>query len=49
MKSTKVPFWAMAFATLLSSLMLTACNTVEGVGRDVEEVGDAIEDAADND
>lgn len=26
---------------------LAACNTVEGVGRDVESVGDGIEDAAD--
>lgn len=26
---------------------LTACNTVEGVGKDVEATGEAIEDAAD--
>jgi predicted small secreted protein len=26
---------------------LSACNTVEGVGRDVESVGDSIEDSAD--
>jgi predicted small secreted protein len=26
---------------------LTACNTTEGVGEDIEEAGDAIEDAAD--
>ncbi|MEQ8734943.1 MAG: entericidin A/B family lipoprotein [Rhodospirillaceae bacterium] len=26
---------------------LSGCNTVEGVGRDVESVGDGIEDAAD--
>jgi predicted small secreted protein len=35
--------------TTLSSaglMMLTACNTVEGVGRDVERLGDAIEDEA---
>jgi predicted small secreted protein len=37
-----------AFATLsLAGLMLsTGCNTVEGVGRDVERLGDAIEDEA---
>lgn len=28
--------------------LLAACNTVEGAGRDVEAVGDAIEDAADD-
>lgn len=27
---------------------LAACNTVEGVGKDVESAGDAIEDAADD-
>ena len=30
-----------------SALALTACNTVQGFGRDVEATGDAIEDAAD--
>lgn len=33
---------------LLMSL-LSACHTVEGVGRDIEATGDAIEDAADHD
>jgi entericidin B len=33
--------------TLAFSLSLTACNTVEGVGKDVEAAGDAIEDSAD--
>jgi predicted small secreted protein len=28
--------------------MLTACNTVEGVGRDVERAGDAIQNQADD-
>jgi predicted small secreted protein len=28
---------------------VVGCNTVEGVGRDVEDLGDAIEDAADDD
>ena len=28
--------------------MLSACNTVEGVGRDVERAGDAIQDQADD-
>lgn len=29
------------------ALMVTACNTVEGVGEDVVVAGDAIEDAGD--
>lgn len=29
------------------TLFLSACNTVEGVGRDIERAGDAIEDQAD--
>ena len=28
--------------------MLSACNTVEGVGRDLERAGDAIQDEADD-
>jgi entericidin B len=28
--------------------LLSACNTVEGVGRDVERAGDAIQDQADD-
>jgi predicted small secreted protein len=28
--------------------MLCACNTVEGVGRDLERAGDAIQDEADD-
>jgi entericidin B len=34
----------LAFAFCFS---LTACNTVEGVGKDMEAAGDAIEDSAD--
>lgn len=32
---------------LSGSLMLAACNTVEGAGRDVQSAGQAVEDAAD--
>ncbi len=32
---------------LSTSLILAACNTVEGAGRDVQSVGQAVEDAAD--
>ncbi|MDX3908688.1 MAG: entericidin A/B family lipoprotein [Sphingobium sp.] len=35
-------------AMLLSSaLVLSACNTVEGAGRDVQSAGQAVENAAD--
>ncbi len=30
-------------------LSLTACNTVEGAGKDIEGLGDAVQDAADGD
>ncbi|MFK7759077.1 MAG: entericidin A/B family lipoprotein [Phycisphaerales bacterium] len=29
-------------------LTLAACNTVSGVGRDIESAGDALADTADN-
>ena len=31
----------------LASLSLGACNTVEGIGQDLEEAGRSISDAAD--
>ena len=34
-------------AALFALLVLTACNTVQGIGRDVKSAGDAIEDAGD--
>lgn len=36
---------AVVFGSMLT--VMTACNTMEGAGRDVENAGDAIEDAAD--
>ena len=42
---------ASIFVPLLSAAgltMLCACNTVEGVGRDLERAGDAIQDEADD-
>jgi predicted small secreted protein len=33
--------------TLGAALVLSACNTIAGVGRDIESAGDTIEDAAD--
>lgn len=32
----------------LSAFALTACNTTEGVGEDIEAAGDAIDDAAED-
>jgi predicted small secreted protein len=32
--------------TLLAVLVLTGCETMQGVGRDLEKAGQAIEDAA---
>lgn len=33
-------------ATLFFTLLLTACSTVEGVGKDIKQVGSAIEKEA---
>jgi predicted small secreted protein len=37
----------LAIFALSTSLALAACNTVEGVGEDVQSAGEAVEDAAD--
>jgi len=34
------------FLALIAMLVLTGCNTVQGVGRDIEAGGKAIEKAA---
>lgn len=36
----------MALAVLLSALTLSACNTIEGAGKDIERAGEKIQDAA---
>jgi len=36
-----------AILALTGSIALAACNTVEGAGRDVESVGETVQDAAD--
>lgn len=36
----------LAGLVLAATLSLAACNTVEGIGQDVESTGEAIEDAA---
>jgi entericidin B len=35
-----------ALALCAAAFTLTACNTTKGVGRDIEAVGDGIEEAA---
>jgi len=36
-----------ACCTVAAALLFAGCNTVEGVGQDVEAAGEGIEDAAD--
>jgi predicted small secreted protein len=43
-----VPLLISAAGVTMLSSMLSACNTVEGVGRDLERAGDAIQDEADD-
>lgn len=40
--------WSLLGSLLLSCFAIAGCNTVEGVGRDIENLGDAIEDEADD-
>lgn len=41
---------ALILLMLFSMGILTACNTVEGAGKDVEKAGESVQDAAkDND
>ena len=40
---------ALGIASLgLSGIAMTGCNTTEGVGEDIEAVGDAIDDTAED-
>lgn len=34
------------FVCLLSIVLLNACNTIEGVGKDVKKAGSVVEEAA---
>ncbi len=38
--------WISALLVLVSLLSLSACNTVHGIGKDIERGGQAIEKAA---
>ncbi|MFA5677496.1 MAG: entericidin A/B family lipoprotein [Pseudomonas sp.] len=46
--STFRPFSVFAFfATIvLSAFLLSACNTVEGAGKDIERAGEKVQDAS---
>jgi predicted small secreted protein len=45
MKNILLPLLAMLFLTATASA-LTGCNTVEGVGKDIQQGGEAIKDKA---
>lgn len=37
---------ALSFALLMTAGALAGCNTIEGAGEDVEQGGEAVQDAA---
>ncbi len=39
--------WMKLALALCVAMTLSACNTIKGVGRDIESAGEAIEDAVD--
>lgn len=39
--------WLVLICGMLFAAALTACNTTKGVGEDIEEAGEGIQDAAD--
>jgi predicted small secreted protein len=39
---------ALLLLAMFSAGFLAACNTVEGAGKDVQKVGEKVEDAADD-
>jgi len=41
--------WMFAALFGVAMAMLVGCNTLEGAGEDVQEAGEAVEDAADGD
>ncbi|MFZ3483979.1 entericidin A/B family lipoprotein [Sphingomonas sp. 3-13AW] len=38
----------LSLMVVTGALMVSACNTIEGAGRDVSSAGDAVAGAADN-
>jgi predicted small secreted protein len=41
-----MPRFGKIILTITGAALLAACNTVAGIGRDIESVGDKVEDAA---
>lgn len=48
MKKTSAIHWAVLGLFLASMVSLGACNTVEGMGQDVESAGEGIQEGADD-
>ncbi len=46
MQTMKLKLVALLFLSLFISAFLSGCNTMSGVGKDVESAGDAIEHSA---
>jgi predicted small secreted protein len=44
--SRKITSPLVAMAAILGAVSLGACNTVEGVGEDVQQAGEAVDEAA---
>jgi predicted small secreted protein len=40
-------FFALGIVATLFAALVTGCNTLEGAGEDMEEGGEAVQDAAD--
>jgi predicted small secreted protein len=38
--------WKMTGLSVMVALAVTGCNTIAGLGRDVESIGNTVEDAA---
>jgi predicted small secreted protein len=45
-KATVMKYRSLLAFSLATALMLSGCNTIAGMGRDIESVGDTVEDAA---
>ncbi len=42
------PFFLTLIACTFAALLFSGCQTMEGAGEDIQDAGDAIEDAADD-
>jgi entericidin A len=42
----KMKTWMSLLATSLAVFALSACNTIEGIGKDISKAGDKIEETA---